>query len=445
MIQYYLDLEQQIKNIKDAHLSQGQIQKIYSTAYYLSLAIRVPGKTWHLYLGRGGGQEGLWLHHSAPPSQLRRRDNFLEYFRRHLTACTFLGSELDAGDRIVKLNYQKYGSGQSLLLFWKGRQLYFAHSYQESPAAPFKILVSWKGKAFIPPEPVIDLFSLFDEVGRKSDMHQHKASTHSLEITDLLQAELQAASLKTLTIHPGFLQRKKDNIEDDLRKARQWEKIQSLLDNQETLDEIYELKVADQKIKFEGELNPYERRNLLFQKIKKLKRGEAILQDRLKSTEAQLAGKQPVAEQISALPMVKPVWGKEENKIVEKSSSVTKEEYKLFKWDHFQLGLGITACGNDQLRNKWASREDWWIHLDGYKSAHAIVKVLNDSVITSDMLNMGASLVAVNSGFNESWIPIIYTQVKYLKGVAGVAGMVTYKKEKRLKCQRVDINHLLKD
>jgi hypothetical protein len=45
MIQYYLDLENQVKVIQAAHLEQGAIQKIYSTAYVISLSIRVPGKT----------------------------------------------------------------------------------------------------------------------------------------------------------------------------------------------------------------------------------------------------------------------------------------------------------------------------------------------------------------------------------------------------------------
>ena len=117
MIQYYLDLEKQVKKIADAQLEYGQIQKIYSTAFFISFSIRTPGKTWHLYLGRGNGQEGMWLHDSAPISELRRKDNFLEYLRRHLSACSFVGLELDAHDRIVKFNYQKFGKLQSILFF----------------------------------------------------------------------------------------------------------------------------------------------------------------------------------------------------------------------------------------------------------------------------------------------------------------------------------------
>lgn len=441
MIQYYLDLETQVKNIKEKALSQGQIQKIYSTAYYISFSIRAPGKTWHVYFGRGSGFEGVWLHNTPPPSEIRRRDNFLEYFRRHMSACSFLDLELDVHDRIVKMTYQKYGEVQSFLWFWKARKLYFIHHYQEKPEAPFKLLLSWRGKAFTPGVELEDLFDYFDEIGRQRDMNHELASSDKRDIAALIDEELKAANIKGIASGPTFLQRKKENIEDDLRRTKQWEKLQSILDKGESL-EMYELKVGDHKIKFEGELNPFERRNLLFQKIKKLKRGETILKERLGSVEEQLAGKSVVTKKESSIPINKPVWGEEKNASVQ-AERKTDDEFKVFKLDDIQIGVGLNAQGNDQLRNKWASKEDHWIHLDGFKSTHVIMKLHNNMPLTPDILNLGASLVAHFSQFNDDWIPIIHTQVKNLKGVSGAAGMVIYKKEKHLRCPRINIEHLI--
>ena len=445
MIQYYLDLQKQVKNITDKALSQGQIQKLYSTAYYISLAIRAPGKTWHLFIGRGSGQEGIWLHDSAPPSELRRKDNFLEYWRRHLSSCSFLDIELDKFDRIAKITYQKFGQVQSLLLFWRGRKLYFIHHYQESPEAPFKLLLSWHGKAFIPTEEVTDLYEYFDEVGR---MHERKHDMVSPEIPSmatLLEQELKTAALKGMNSSgPTFLQRKKENIEDDLRRARQWERLQTLLDEGKNLDDVYELKVGDHKIKFEGELNPFERRNVVFQKIKKLKRGETILNQRLVSVEEQLAGKDSTPVKTSTIPIVKPIWGEDKSSVVQPPKAPS-QEYRVFVLDNCQIGVGLTSQGNDQLRNKWATREDYWIHLDGLKSSHVIIKPLKEAVPSPELLNLGASIVAYFSHFNDEWIPIIYTQVKNLKGVSGAAGMVIYKKEKHLRCPKVSLDHLIKE
>jgi predicted ribosome quality control (RQC) complex YloA/Tae2 family protein len=443
MIQYYLDLENQAKAIKDIRLTGGQIQKIYSTAYYISMAIRTPGKTWHLYLGRGGGHEGLWLHDSPPPSQLRRKDNFLEYLRRHISSCSFLGLELDKYDRIVKLNYQKYGKVQSMLLFWKSRKLYFIHYYQESPEGGFKLLLSWRGKAITLPEEPKDLNTLFKEVGRREDLKHDYKSLDPLNMGQLLEDELKTSALKGLSQNPTFLQRKRDNIEDDLRKAQQWKRLQNMLDKGDSL-EGYEIKIGDHKIKFEGELNPYERRNLVFQKIKKLKRGENILNERLQHVSEQLDGK--VVTKVAAnstIPIIKPVWGKDEviNPVEVKKS---EDDYRVFKNSSFQIGVGLSSHGNDQLRSRWAKKEDIWFHLDGLKSAHIIVKLLDRS-LDSEIINTAASILAHFSHFNGEWIPVVYTQVKNLKGVTGAQGMVIYKKEKHLNCPKIDIDQWLKE
>ena len=444
MIQYYLDLQKQVKNIKEKALSQGQIQKLYSTAYYISLSIRAPGKTWHLFFGRGSGQEGLWLHDAPPPSELRRKDNFLEYLRRHLSSCSFLDVSLDKHDRIVKIDYQKFGQVQSFLLFWKGRKLYFLHYFQDSPESPFKLLLSWKGKAFMPGLELRDLYEYFDEIGRHQDMNHDLASPDMPEMGELLETEKKAASFKTLNSAPTFLQRKKENIEGDLRKAKQWQKLQTILDRDESLDDIYELKVEDQKVKFEGELNPYERRNLLFQKIKKLKRGESILTQRLGQVTEELAGIDQAPVKQSTIPIIRPVWGEDKVSNLQVSKHI-QDEFRVFKLDKIQIGVGLNTQGNDQLRNKWASKEDYWLHLDGIKSTHVVIKVQDRPVLDSENLNLGASIVAHFSHFNDDWIPIIYTQVKNLKGVSGAPGMVIYKKEKHLRCPRVNLDHLLKD
>ncbi len=445
MIQYYLDLEKQVKTIKETRLSQGQIQKIYSTAFFISVAIRTPGKTWHLYLGRGSGQEGIWLHDAAPPSELRRKDTFLEYLRRHLSSCSLIDVDLDKNDRILSLKYQKFGQIQSFLLFWKARKLYFLHHYQDAPEAPFKLLLSWRGKTFSPGPELLELYEYFKEVGRVDDLKHDLYSPQHSTIDQLLQDELKMSNLKGLAVSPGFLERKKTNIEEDLRRTKQWERLQSLLDRGDSLDHLYELKVGDQNIKFEGPLNPYERRNLVFEKIKKLKRGEGILSKRLATVNEQLEGSKKSAEVKSTIPIVKPIWGKEEIPERKILSQEISQQYKVFEKDGYQVGVGMNSQGNDQLRSRWGSKEDIWMHLDGLKSAHVIIKSPNQAPLTTEILNFGASIVARFSHFEAEWIAIVYTQVKNLKGVTGAPGMVIYKKEKHLRCPKINLDQWFKD
>ncbi len=74
-----------------------------------------------------------------------------------------------------------------------------------------------------------------------------------------------------------------------------------------------------------------------------------------------------------------------------------------------------------------------------------IIKLPNQTLPDTNTINLGASIVAHFSHFKDDWIPVVYTQVKNLKGVSGAAGMVTYKKEKHLRCPRADLGHLLKE
>ncbi len=445
MIQYYRDLESQVKAIQTADLIGGQIQKLYSTAFFVSLSIRVPGKTKVIYLGRGSGIEGVWLDEIPPASALRRKDNFLEYLRRHLSSCTFLGLEMDANDRIVKLDYQKFGMKQSLLLLWKARKVYFVHSYRESPDGQLKILMSWKNRPVSASEEVTDLYACFDEIGRRSDLKHDIVSKQMLSAQAILANEEEAANMKAGHFKPGFLERKKGKIEEDISKARQWEKIQDLLNQGDSLDHIYELKVGDHKIKFEGELNAFERRNLLFQKIKKLKKGETILSERLGVVNRTIEEKPKSDQKVSTLPMTKIAWGEEATtSLISEKVSDEADDFKVYVTPNCQIAVGKSAKGNDQLRSKWAGKEDTWLHLDGLKSAHVIIR-MSAGLPSTEEMNLAASILAHFSHFKSDWVPVIFTQVKNLKGVSGVAGMVTYKKEKHLRCPIVDISTFIQE
>ncbi|MGE3609375.1 MAG: NFACT RNA binding domain-containing protein [Bacteriovoracaceae bacterium] len=368
----------------------------------------------------------------------------MEYLRRHLSSCSFSGIEIDHCDRIIKINYLKFGEVQSFLLFWKGRKLYFAHYFKEAPESPFKVLLSWKAKAFIPGEDLGDLFDLFNEIGRQTEMNQEVESENWKDMGDLLDEEFKQTTFSSQT-SSNFLERKKKNIEDDLRKTQQWQKLQKLLDKAEPLDQIYELKIDDQKIKFEGDLNPFERRNLVFQKIKKLKRGELILTERLKSVEESLLGKNKTEVSTPTIPIIKPVWGEEKITNIRPMAKRESNEFRVLTIDGIQFGVGLNSQGNDQLRNSWASKDDIWIHLDGLKSSHVVIKLMQNKILDPHALDLAASIVAYFSHFNDEWIPIIYTNVKNLKGVSGAAGMVIYKKEKHLRCKKINIDQWLKD
>lgn len=438
MIQYYKNLESQVSKINSAVPPGGQIQKIYSTSGLISLAIRSPGKTNYVYFGRGSGTEGVWLHTKPPVSSLRRKDNFLEYLRRYLSSCTFLGLELDPADRIVKIRYQKYGQEEAFLWFWMSRKLYFLHHFHDGPGSPAKILMSWQGKARrVEEQDLLPLWDYFQEVGRNTRLDHDFEAKEFQEVSALLEAEEASLTLKQEFSRPGFLARKKKKISEDLQRNEQWRDIEQYLKKEEDLSG-YELKIGDHRIKLAGDLNQYERRNLLFEKIKKLRRGETILKKRLEDVQEEEAI--PVLKKESRLPLAKPVWGAEKKESSSKSKEESPDEIRVFDHPLCSIGLGLSARGNDQLRSRWGKKDDYWIHLDGFKSAHAVIKMKSAQAPDAALLELVANIVAQNSHFNDDRIPIIYTQVKNLKGVTGAPGMVTFKKEKHLTCTRTELS-----
>ncbi len=444
MIQYYTNLVSQVEVVEKKKLNGSQIQKIYSTAFYISISIRTPGKTWWLYLGRGAGHEGVWIHDQSPASILRKRDQFLEYLRKYLISSTFLGLEVDTEDRIIKFKYQKNGKQNNLYLFWKSRQLFFMNEFYLSEKQESEVFLSWLGKVGNH-ERLDRVEDYFNSIGRGIGINKNATQKDIPGMDMLLLEELKLIENNPQKKIQSFFERKEKNIKEDLRKATQWKRLQNLISNPETKLDL-ELVLEDQKFKFQPNQNEYEKRNMVYEKIKKLKKGEKILEDRLQDVLSKKSEIKTKDQGVNVLNVVRPVWKKDQ--ITQEKITTTKsetQEIKIISFQNIKFGVGLSARGNDSLRNKWANRDDYWIHLDGQTSAHVVIKQQNQSIIDVDLLERAASILAHFSRFSGEWIPIIYTQIKNLKGVPGIPGMVTYKKEKKLISKRIDIEDLIKD
>lgn len=437
MIQHYLDLCEQVKNCSEAKLAGGQIQKIYSTAFYIAISIRTPGKTYWLYLGRGSGHEGIWLGSSPPVSILRQKDAFLEYLRKYLVSKTFVEITLNSTDRIIKINYQSYGQLNSILFFWMGRKLYFSHHYLREKDQARVNFFSWRDSE---KDDLLnqDYFQYFEEVGGGRLTDLTTKNPNSNDIVELLKEEESLIRKSPESEKKNFLVRKEKNIEDDLRKTQQWKKLESLLSKRKDFAG-HELVVEDHKIKFQSGLNDFEKRNLIFEKIKKLKKGEKILLQRLAEVKELKSAKKSGESSVSKIEIVKPVWRRDkkgEHSTNNRIYEVKKNDFVIFNVDDFQLAVGLNSSGNDQLRNSWASKNDIWFHLDGYTSSHLILKNSLNVTIQVGLIEKIATILAYYSQFKSDLIPVVYTEIRNLRGVSGAQGMVTFKKEKRLLCRR---------
>lgn len=428
MIQSFYQIFSQSNLINQELTGQVYIQKIFSSSNYICLSLRAIGKTEYLYIGRGAGHEGLWLHDIKVESFLRKRDKFLEYLRHHLSNSTFKNIEMDDKDRAFSVDYFKWGRINKLFFFYNARNLYFANYFFDQKSGEMKLFKSWEKKHETLNSEAD--FDIFDEVGRIQQDLEHKKDKDVVSISQLLKAEKKKAnSLNSGGKSKKFYNRKKKRIEEDLNKVALWPELSKIAMNEQDFS-TYPHRYSYKKIKIRFDYSDhYKRRDQVFEKVKKLKKAQKILTLRLADTAGNLKNISTISVE-NKLKTTAPVWYKEKKK--ESITIISEKKYRVYSFESMDCAVGETAIGNDQMRKEWAKKDDIWFHLDGDKSPHIIVKV-KDGVISPDKIELISGLMIDRAQLTYQEVNLIYTQVKNLKGVKGVPGKVNYKKEKRIR------------
>ncbi len=180
-------------------------------------------------------------------------------------------------------------------------------------------------------------------------------------------------------------------------------------------------------------MSHYQKRDLIFKKIKSMEKIIPFLEERLRLARLNI---NPHEEKVfqNTLKVVEPIWFKEDGQVKKALPEKEKVSFKVHTLvSGIKFAIGENAKGNDEMRNSWAKKEDTWIHLDGVKSSHIIIKIDKLTMLSNEELESIVSLLRDVSKYNGFEIPILYTQVKNLKPLKGKQGSVTYKKEKYLK------------
>ena len=410
-----------------------QIQKIYSTPHFLCLKVRTPLNNNCILLGRGGGYEGIWSSPDFPKSKYRVKDKFLEFSRKHLAPSRIAEVIIDI-DRIVVFRVFQKGTEKFFAIFWKGRDLYFLLLTVNDLV--FNVFCSWKQNVENVDRtnsPLLKISEIFDAIGRKQI--QSSKIVNSKFIFDyseyykkidlaLVKKNGQAKKMK-------FLLRKKSKISSDLMNIKSYKEIQKLLLTNK-------IDLSKDKIEFKGlkanlgySSNMYQKRDVLFNKIKSWKKGEEILFERLISInkELKILKKKESIDSINSIKVIAPQWYK--LKVEKKYPENKTVRFNKFKFsDGSIFSIGLDAISNDYLRNTWAKKTDIWFHLEDEKGSHGIYK----SSIPLDVNKIeiiGSALLTFSKTGKLSG-SILYTQNKNIKGVKGRAGAVLHKHSKKL-------------
>lgn len=397
----------------------GLVQQCTSSPHFLSFQTRFRGKTLYLYFGRGAGYQGFDFSEQKIPAELRIQDKYLHFARKYWRGMRLLELTSSENDRIVTIKAIKLGTPITLWFFWRGRDLFFAHKHEL--ANHIEIFKSWTGFSRITNEVNVDLNEsvLFGELGYGEVKERNNEGDFSIE--EYFEAFEKISVPK---VSKSKVRNTKSKIIKDLKRFE----ILKYLEKQTSKDltDVNAIGEGRFSVNFCGIEGHFKKREHLFNKIKKWKKSESFLLNRLKSLEAEEPIKKE-AQKKNIGKSIQPIWKLDkENQLVIKMPKFIRFTYK--SWTCY---LGRTAVESDQIRKEIAKKEDWWIHLDGLRSGHMFIKSGNEDPTPADLEILGSAMVELN-GLQIQEIPIIFTRVKNLKGVKGVAGMVNYKKEKHI-------------
>ncbi len=419
------------------------IQKIFATPWVIAISVRAPGKTYWIYQGRGQGWEGVWLQDGPPPSSWRVVDHLIEFYRKRLSAALLVDIRLDPLDRLLHLDYHKWGVTNTLSYYWQGRLAYMGCCYWDSGKQAFKIFLSWDQHG---------------EVCKTTyDHHDHAKQVYSEAFSQLgianMGADRPAALLPQTDIwdvlvkshvheHPESFVSKENKTKNrklllfqkDLERVEQIHLIKQFLATGEPLTDKH--KIGDHIFKFKSDQSEYQRRDIIFQKIKRLQIAAKIIQEKMR----ELTDKKSPAKSLVEVKSVFPVARLKDEllAISQKPMAIhggEGREYKIFEGKNYSLGVGLSARGNDLLRKEWAKKEDIWFHAASGTSPHVILKWKKSGILTAEIIQVAGSCLLQQQKLSSpsSEVDLIFTKVGQLKGVKGSPGSVTVKGEKHLK------------
>lgn len=418
------------------------IQKIYGTSRTVSCQLRVPGKTYHLVLGRGGGYEGVALYEKVPNSSIRQRGRLIEYMRKNVSSSQLKGVFLDEKDRILTLEYYK-GGDHSFSLFYNGRKTYMVHSYHYIDGEKGHF-TSWGGGK--PWGDFKEHLSVFNEVGRR-EIARKEGELGALFPCEKIWKEegtqFERDEKKYIKKRSKKIERKIEFILADLKRVQNWKNLQDWALSQSEETGIFDgkKKVFGIPLSFGYGKNFFQKRDIVFQKIKNLKKAEVFLSERLERVRKQEDFSGDYKSEKKHFYME---WGREKTKKPKEGEEKTYDNTLRHMHEGVQYLQGVNAQGNDEIR-KHSSKNSWWFHDGKGVSSHviAISESLSDKIIAFAAHLILSQERKKRSDLQE--IDLVYTQVKHLKSVKGQAGKVLYKKEKRRRFYLDELNKMIDD
>jgi predicted ribosome quality control (RQC) complex YloA/Tae2 family protein len=189
-------------------------------------------------------------------------------------------------------------------------------------------------------------------------------------------------------------------------------------------------------VKLKKDLSPQKNAETYYRKSKnekiekdKLKESIALKEQELQQVEAHLHA----IEKIELLKELRK-YLKEHHLTDEKLAPTPEQLFKKTEYMGYEIWIGRNAKNNDLLTQKYAFKEDLWLHAKDVTGSHVIIKHQAGKNFPEPVIEKAAELAAYYSRMRtDSLVPVIYTSKKYVRKPKGLPeGAVVVDKEKVL-------------
>ncbi len=187
------------------------------------------------------------------------------------------------------------------------------------------------------------------------------------------------------------------------------------------------------KIKIKKDLSPQKNAEIYYRKSKNQKIEIDKLYENLQTKESEKSKLEALLAQISTIESLKDLrkFAKQNKLIQHHSQQEEVETFKKYTIDEWVILIGRNAKNNDLLTQKFAHKDDLWLHAKDVSGSHVIIKNLPGKEFPKNVIEKAAQLAAYYSKRkNDSLCPVIFTPKKYVRKPKGmIAGQVIVDRE----------------
>ncbi len=187
-------------------------------------------------------------------------------------------------------------------------------------------------------------------------------------------------------------------------------------------------------IKLKPDLSPQKNAEGYYRKAKNEKIEVDYLQAQIEQREADVVAIRQHQIALAELESLKAFrkYVKQHNLLADGHVATTPDElFKLVTHEGYTILIGRNAKNNDLLTQRYAFKEDLWLHARDVSGSHVVVKYQAGKRFPKTVIERAAELAAWNSKRRtDSLCPVIYTPKKFVRKPKGLAeGQVVVDKE----------------